>query len=188
MTQANPYAPPGAAVGDVDDEGEIGTQPVKLFSIQGRVGRMRMLAYFLGSYLLLIVAAAIGGFLGAVLHLDMLSVSILVIGALAYFVFIAMVTVQRSHDMDMNGWWTLAAVIPLVGLLWMFKAGTKGRNRYGAPPPPNTLMIKIGALFFPLIMVIGIVAAIALPAYQGYTMRAKARQQGMQAPQVQPAR
>jgi Tfp pilus assembly major pilin PilA len=49
------------------------------------------------------------------------------------------------------------------------------------PPPnrltlPNTRAVKILAWVFPAFFVLGIVAAIALPAYQQYVMRAKAAQ------------
>jgi Tfp pilus assembly major pilin PilA len=37
-------------------------------------------------------------------------------------------------------------------------------------------MVKIGGLALPAIMIAGIIAAIALPAYQGYMQRAKAAQ------------
>jgi hypothetical protein len=57
-------------------------------------------------------------------------------------------------------------LIPLVGLIWVFEAGTRGRNDYGRPPPPNTTAVRLGVFLFPAIMVIGILAAIALPAYQ----------------------
>ena len=78
--------------------------------------------------------------------------------------------------MNLSGWFSLLALIPLVGLVWVFKGGTPGANRFGAPPPPNTLGVKIIACVFPLIFVIGILAAIALPAYQQYTVKARAAQ------------
>ena len=84
------------------------------------------------------------------------------------------VLIQRSHDMNMSGWWSLAALIPIVGLVWVFKGGTAGTNRWGAPPPPNGPMVKIFGLLMPVLFVVGILAAIALPAYQGYVTRAKA--------------
>jgi len=92
------------------------------------------------------------------------------------FGLILMVTIQRSHDMDWSGWSALAALIPFVGLIWVFKSGTAGANRFGAPPVPNSLGVKIAALLIPAIAVIGILAAIALPAYQDYTLKAKAAQ------------
>ena len=63
-----------------------------------------------------------------------------VLGILSFVLYIVAATVlliQRSHDMDLSGWWTIAAFIPLVGLLWVFKGGTRGVNRWGAPPPPR---------------------------------------------------
>jgi Tfp pilus assembly major pilin PilA len=48
--------------------------------------------------------------------------------------------------------------------------------------------VKILAFLFPAIMVIGILAAVALPAYQSYTKRAKASQgQASPAPATAPA-
>jgi hypothetical protein len=79
--------------------------------------------------------------------------------------------------MDWSGWTILLAIIPLVGLIWLFKAGSPGENRFGAPPPPNTTGVKVLGLIFPLIAFIGIVAAIALPAYQTYVKRAQESQQ-----------
>ena len=76
--------------------------------------------------------------------------------------------------MDLSGWWSIAAIVPLVGLLWVLKGGTRGVNRWGAPPPPNGLAVKIFGWFLPVIVVLGIVAAIALPAYQLSATRAAA--------------
>jgi len=176
MTEAvNPYAAPRAVVDDVYDK-EVGVQPVKLFSAKGRVGRLRYLAYGLVGYLIMLVAAFVAGLLAAATGKAELAGIFGMLAALPYLVFIALLTIQRSHDMGWTGWTALLAFIPLAGFVWIFNPGTKGGNRFGAPPPPNTTMVKIGALAFPLIMVIGIIAAIALPAYQDYVKRAKAAQ------------
>jgi len=174
MSSNNPFAPPGAVVADVS-QGASGYQPVRFWSPNGRIGRLRYLAYTMG---LTILTALLGGVLGFIAGL---SGSGATGGSLAgavagLFGLVASVVllIQRSHDMDLSGWTCLLALIPIVGLYWLFKGGTPGPNRFGAPPPPNTLFIKIVGLFFPLIFVVGIVTAIALPAYQSYTMRAKA--------------
>lgn len=173
----NPYAAPRAAVADIY-EGDPGVQPVKLWSAKGRIGRARFLAYTFYSYLLFIVAAfavgAVIGFAGAggaegaegVIGLVMLVISI------PYLVFYVLMGIQRSHDMDWSGWMLLLALIPLVALIWVFKSGSQGSNRFGAPPPPNTTSVLIGAWLMPILFVLGIVAAIALPAYQQYANRA----------------
>ena len=70
---------------------------------------------------------------------------------------------------------SLLAFIPFVGLIWLFKSGTEGENRFGAPPPPNSLMVKILGLALPIAYLL-VVFAIAIPAYQNYVERARAQQ------------
>ena len=154
------------------------------FSARGRVGRLRYLANAVGAYLVMIAAVlAVGMVVGVVAggtgyggSTSALGGWIGVLLSIPYLVFLVLKVIQRSHDMDWNGWMSLLAFIPLVGLIWVFKAGTDGPNRYGAPPPPNTTLIKIGGLVIPVIGAIGILAAVALPAYQEYVQRAKAAQ------------
>ena len=67
-------------------------------------------------------------------------------------------------------------IVPLLNLMFFFIPGTKGTNRYGAPPPPNTLAVKILAWLMLVFFVVGIAAAIALPAYSDYAKRARAVQ------------
>jgi hypothetical protein len=74
----------------------------------------------------------------------------------------------------------------LVAFVWLLKSGTPGENRYGAPPPPNGTGVIVAAwLTLGIPVIVGILAAISLPAYQNYVMRAKAAQ--MQQQQSQPA-
>jgi len=61
-------------------------------------------------------------------------------------------------------------------LFWLIP-GTDGPNRFGAPPPPNTTGTIVLALILPLVFVVGIVAAVAIPAYQTYAQRAQMHQQ-----------
>lgn len=163
---SNPYQAPAARVGDVETDEEF--QEVRMWSAAGRVGRLRYLAYSTGASLLcgLLSAAftaALGASLGGVLTM---------VAYVALIVFSIMVAIQRSHDMDWSGWTVLLTLIPFVALIWLFKPGTKGANTYGAPPPPNTLGVKILACLLPIIFIIGILAAIAIPAYVEYTRRA----------------
>ena len=83
--------------------------------------------------------------------------------------------IQRSHDMDLSGWWSLAAFIPFVGLVWVFKGGTRGANRWGAPPPPNGRRRAASPGWHCRSCSWSAwSAAIALPAYQQYSIRANA--------------
>jgi uncharacterized membrane protein YhaH (DUF805 family) len=171
MSSVNPFAPPGAEVADpVSTE----FQRVRLWPASGRIGRLRFLAYSVGVWALTTLASmligAVMGALGSGLYLLPL------LSTVIYFVASVLLLIQRSHDMDLSGWFSLLALIPLVGLFWVFKGGSRGVNRFGAPPPPNTLAVKIIACVFPAIFVIGILAAVALPAYQQYTLKARAAQ------------
>jgi len=172
MDEANRFAPPGAQVADVVDRG-AGVQPVRLWPPNGRMGRLRLIAYSAGLYLtFIIVSALIGGVAGATGSPN----AALALGAIAFVFYMIgglVLLIQRSHDMNLSGWWSLVAFIPLVGLVWLVKGGTQGVNRWGAPPPPNGWAVRIIGLLFPVVLVVGIVAAIALPAYVDYTKRAQ---------------
>jgi uncharacterized membrane protein YhaH (DUF805 family) len=172
---ANPYQPPRAAVADIDRaSGEV--QPINLWSARGRIGRLRYLAYLGASYLLMLPVFLVAGLIMALTNSPFVAMAIYAVVGIVYAVWAVMMMIQRSHDMGWTGWTVLLAIIPFVALIWLFKAGTPGRNEYGAPPPPNTRAVKILAWVFPAFIVLGIVAAIALPAYQQYVMRAKAAQ------------
>jgi uncharacterized membrane protein YhaH (DUF805 family) len=170
----NRFAPPGAQVADVALEGD-GYQAVRFWPPNGRIGRLRFLAYGLGLYVLLTLASVVLGIVSGALRAGPAFTGVVgVIGLVVYVVAAATLLIQRSHDMDMAGWWSIAAVIPLIGLVWVFKGGTPRANRWGAPPPPNGWVVRIAGLFLPVVMVIGLVAAIALPSYQMYVLRARA--------------
>jgi len=188
MSAVNPYTPPRATVDDIHERVTEFSTP-KVWSISGRLGRLRYMAYFVIATLIMYAALAV---IGIVAALARSSGAILALIALIYIPFLVlstMLAIQRSHDMGWSGWTVLLAIIPLAGFIWLFKAGTPGANAYGAPPPPNTTVVKVFGLFGPIvgIALIGILAAIALPAYQGYVMRAKAAQMQQQqsAPQQQ---
>ena len=167
-TNVNPYQAPSAAVADAGDQ----TQPVKVFSVSGRIGRARYIAYGVGFYILFgALAAGLSMALGAV------GAALMAIGWVALVVIGFMLTIQRCHDFNMSGWLSLLMFVPLANLIFLIIPGTDGPNRFGGPTPPNSLGVLIAAWFLPAIMVIGIVAAIALPAYQDYQKRAAGQMQ-----------
>ena len=177
VPDTNPYAPPRAPVADVN-RSRVNYQPVKFFSFQGRVGRLRYLAHTLVGYLIFVIAAFAIGILLGVLGFAKLAAAATIIVVVPYLIFVLMKTIQRSHDMDWSGWTALLAFIPLVGLVWIFKGGTSDSNNYGAPPPPNNRSVTVIVTALIAVFLIGILAAIAIPAYQQYTVRAKAAQIG----------
>ncbi len=174
MSSPNPFAPPVAQVRDIGVAGEE-FQPVRIFSVKGRIGRLRYLAYAIGSWFGVIVLAFVLGVVSGIAGRDPTPV---VWGLIAlYLVLNVMFLIQRSHDMDLSGWLSIVAFVPLAGFFWMLKSGTPGPNSFGPPPPPNTLGVKIMAWLLPVsIVLIGVLAALAIPAYQDYLIRARAAQ------------
>ncbi|RPI61988.1 MAG: hypothetical protein EHM50_04750, partial [Lysobacterales bacterium] len=63
-------------------------------------------------------------------------------------------------------------LIPLAALVFWFVPGTRGENDYGKQPPPNGVGVILLGCILPIAFV-GMMAAIAIPAYQDYTIRAQ---------------
>lgn len=172
MESRNPYTTPKATVTDPDEEyGEI-----KVFSASGRLGRVRYIGYSVGlpmliGILIAILSAAIGAFAGAAAVM-----LIIVVGYCAIFVVLVLLTIQRAHDFNTTGWLAFLVIVPLANLIFWFIPGTDGENQFGKKTPPNGIGVILLACIIPLIFVIGILAAIAIPAYSDYVQRAKAAQ------------
>jgi uncharacterized membrane protein YhaH (DUF805 family) len=155
---ASPYAPPRSSVTPQwPAEGEL-----KVFTIQGRIGRLRYLAWTM--------ALTFVGLLLAAVCFGIMSVSLVAAGLLGAVLFVALVVVsimmggQRLHDAGWSAWLLLLNLVPFVGsffpFLMMVVPGNAGPNRYGAPPPKNTTGVKILAtlwlLFLALVFVAGL--------------------------------
>lgn len=145
----SPYAPPHAAVGET----VTGFAPLKPFSFQGRIGRLRFLAW---TMVLTLVTLGLGTLLAltglAVFSAD--SSGGLILAGLLAFVLIAALgfvsiqfSVQRLHDIGWSGWLWLLNLVPFVGsffpFVMMIMPGNTVANRYGAPPPPNSNAVKV---------------------------------------------
>ena len=172
QTENNPFAAPQAAVADGDDFADT-TFKLNLFSASGRIGRVRYLAYSMGLGLLIML---IGGVVAA------LTTPMLAIVAYVALIYVnIMMTIKRSHDFNVSGWLTLLIFVPLVNLIFLFVPGTDGPNRFGRKTAPNgsTGVVLVVVLVVGIALV-GILAAIAIPAYQGYVQRAHAAQNASQ--------
>lgn len=167
----SPYSPPKSEVSDgLPEYGEL-----KVFTVNGRIGRVRYLGWSMALMLLGMLAYGIAA--------GLMFASPIIGGILAIPVVIAAVTVsvmigvQRLHDIGWSGWLWLLNFIPLVGgifaILMMVIPGTQGGNRYGAPPPPNSRGVIAMAWSGLLIPILGILAAVSIPAYQSYVERAQ---------------
>ncbi|WP_124704939.1 DUF805 domain-containing protein [Sulfuriferula multivorans] len=184
MNSANPYQVPQS---NVDHQGQDDYSEVKVLSISGRIGRLRYLGYSMGYGMLIYLAfAAIGGVALALGLPRGIFMGMVGIGYVLAMVLSIMLTIQRAHDFDKTGWLALLVFIPLLNLIFWFVPGTEGENRFGKQTPPNRggLVWVVVAIF--AIAMIGILAAIAIPAYQSYVHRAQAAaQNNLPAPAAQ---
>jgi len=162
----SPYAPPRANVG----ESLPAFATLKPFSVEGRIGRLRFLAW---TMVLSLVALPIVGVF-ALIALGLVSgdstTGLIFGGILAIFLFIGFMivsilfSVQRLHDIGWSGWLWLLNLVPFVGsffpLVIMVVPGNTGANRYGPPPPPNSTAVKVlcslWIVFFALIFAGGL--------------------------------
>lgn len=184
MNSANPYQVPQS---NVDYQGQDDYSEVKVLSISGRIGRLRYLGYTMGYGMLIYIAfAAIGGVMIAMGLPRGIFMGMVVIGYVLAMVLSIMLTIQRAHDFDKTGWLALLAFIPLLNLIFWFVPGTEGENRFGKQTPPNRGGLVWVVVAILAIAMIGILAAIAIPAYQSYVHRAQAAaQNNLPAPAAQ---
>lgn len=161
---ASPYAPPRAAVGENLPE----YANLKVFTIHGRIGRLRYLAWTLVLTLAMLVAGGIISTVSfAVATASPTAGMILgVLLGLALFVALAWVNVQigvqRLHDLGWSGWLYCLNLVPLVNsvfpILLLVLPGNAGANQYGAPPPRNSTAVKVLATlwlaFIPIMLAI----------------------------------
>ncbi|WP_428610045.1 DUF805 domain-containing protein [Sedimenticola sp.] len=178
MEETNPYQTPTAAVESIDTY----TYQPRIFAVSGRIGRLRYLAY--GTGLMLLSNILITLLSTVTVSSDALVNGMPILLILIYlFLFATSIvyTKRRLNDLNHTGLLSVLFIVPvgniLLALYLIFARGTHGPNRYGPEPCPNPAGVKILGLLMPILMVSGILAAIAIPAYQDYVQRAKIMQQ-----------
>lgn len=163
----SPYAPPRADVAERVPE----YAPLKPFGVEGRIGRLRFLAWSM--VLSLVTIAVVGVF--ALIALALVSTDStagLIIGGILAFVLCVvfliatiLISVQRLHDVGWSGWLWLLNLVPFVGsffpLLLVVLPGSGVANRYGAPPPPNSTAVKVLSSLWLVLIALMIVGAMA---------------------------
>jgi uncharacterized membrane protein YhaH (DUF805 family) len=147
---SSPYAPPQAAVGARLAE----FSELKVFTVHGRIGRLRYLAWSLVLMIAILIIAA----LCALLLSNSLVAGGLVItvAAVAFVIISVQIGVQRLHDAGWSGWLLLINLVPFVGSLFplalMIVPGNAGPNQYGPPQPPNSKAVKVLASMWILLI------------------------------------
>lgn len=161
---ASPYAPPRAAVGD--DLPEYAT--LNVFTLNGRIGRLRYLAWMLVMSVAMLFAAGIIITVGAALSVASPVVAMILglllwLGLIVAMIWISvLISVQRLHDLGWSGWLYLLNLVPIVNtvfaILLLVLPGNAGANQYGAPPPRNSTAVKVLATlwlaFIPVMLAI----------------------------------
>jgi uncharacterized membrane protein YhaH (DUF805 family) len=138
---ASPYAPPQASV--ASNWPEVGE--LKVFSIHGRIGRLRYLAW---SMVLMFVALMLGTLCFGIMSMSLVAGGLLgTVALVAFFVISIQIGAQRLHDAGWSAWLLLLNLVPVVGsffpILMIVIPGNSGANQYGAPPPANSKTVKI---------------------------------------------
>jgi uncharacterized membrane protein YhaH (DUF805 family) len=164
MTTAGIYSAPAARVADPVSGGY---SQINIWSPKGRLGRVRYIAYSIGFGVLFNMASAAVTALGGKSLGPVLFAVTLIAGGVIH----ALLSIQRAHDIDWTGWLAILAFIPLLNLIFWFVPGTGGENRFGKQTPPNGIGVIIAAWIIPIVMIVGILAAVAIPAYQNYAER-----------------
>lgn len=143
----------------------------------GRIGRVRWLAYVSAMYVIFSIAIGGLGFLLAS-RMTWLGPWIPMINSIVVIMMLLLYSRRRLQDLGFGPLFLLIGFVPIVNLymvyLMLLKRGDAGSNKYGLAPAPNNRAVCWIAALFPGIFVLGIVAAIALPAYKSYSDKARA--------------
>lgn len=168
-TATNPYRAPTA---HVEDHAAASFSQINIWSSKGRLGRLRYIGYSMGIGLLINVLISAGvamtGPSGAL--------PIGIVGLVASVWIYLLLSIQRTHDFNTTGWLSILAFVPLLNFIFWCIPGTDGANRFGQKTPPNSTMVIVLACTLVFVMIAGIIAAIALPAYTDHARRTEMSQ------------
>lgn len=152
----NPYAAPRAELDGAPGDGKF--QEPRLFSVSGRMGRIRYLSNCVGVFLAgMMLMGALSAALGAagVVRYE-IYMAVMGLVYLAVLVLWFMLAIQRLHDIDQRGGLSMFFVIPFLNILFLFylllMPGDEEANRFGPPTPPNGLLAVVIACAFPLLL------------------------------------
>lgn len=149
----------GGAMSDSIDNLPVLVPPPRLFSLKGRLGRMRYIAHCMVALVLVFMCIFGAGlaalaFYGPLTRTLYVALSVLLLYVILP-VFFAMQTVRRVHDFNMGGWLALLLLVPIVNpLLFWFAPGTRGDNSYGPTPKDESSFVKLIATLIPLLLVV----------------------------------
>ena len=169
----NPYDVPVAPV--IEPRPIDATYDPSIFSLSGRIGRLRYLAYStilvaIGfAYIAYCVIHGMGmlasGVTSGNLHgwagqfaLISLGIPFFLLQSFAHIVF----AFRRFTDTDNSGWLALLTLVPVIAhLVWFFLIlcpGSSGSNRYGPAPSANPPWVAVVGIGLPLVLIGAVIA------------------------------
>ena len=138
---ASPYAPPRTPLDATQGE----YAELKVFSVEGRIGRMRYLAWSMVLLFACIPAMGISALLTQASQA--LGMVLLIASCIALAFVMVVITAKRLHDLGWSAWLMLLNLVPVVNtifsILIMVMPGHPQANLYGPPPPPNSTSVKV---------------------------------------------
>ena len=176
----NPYSTPASDLHrDLTNGQNDTTSP---FSAKGRFSRLSFLAWnLILNVIMLIVFAVIASVAGAASTLltgtdpdamiafytsgaGIFMLALMLVSLIITLIFF----IRRLHDINMSGWWSILAFIPLVNIIFgiyvLVKKGTEGSNNFGPTrATPNWERI-LGIIAIVLIVLYLVVVVIAIAA------------------------
>ncbi|MCP3748792.1 DUF805 domain-containing protein [Pseudomonas sp. SBB6] len=137
----------------------------ELMSPQGRIGRLRLLAWSLGLIAGTVACALLLGWVTSAVWKD--AGALFLIAALIARIMSMIFFVKRLHDLNWSGWFCWAVLLPWVGnfllLLLLVMPGKRGNNRFGPAPPPNSMAVVILASMWLVVIVGAVVLTVFRP-------------------------
>lgn len=138
---ASPYAPPRTPLDATQGE----YAELKVFSVEGRIGRMRYLAWSMVLLFACIPAMGISALLTQASQA--LGMVLLIASCIALAFVMVVITAKRLHDLGWSAWLMLLNLVPVVNtifsILILVMPGHPQANLYGPPPPPNSTSVKV---------------------------------------------
>ncbi|NHZ65111.1 DUF805 domain-containing protein [Massilia genomosp. 1] len=168
MATPEPYRAPASGRGYADLDQPRDEPGVFGFSMQGRIGRLRALAYSLMVFMPMVVLAVALPILSPKGKFG--AMGVIGVGVIVSMFFCLRLMVLRMHDVNLSGKWilgfmlavgvggaaggpnftTIGSIIFWLGLMiiYCFIPGTDGDNEFGEAPGPDSTLVKVGAGLF----------------------------------------
>jgi uncharacterized membrane protein YhaH (DUF805 family) len=163
------------------DELETATPGAISLSMQGRIGRLRYLAF---SWPIVVLGSLLGMVAAVIVPLHKTSGTMLMIlaGVLCLWMPLRLMAL-RLHDLNRSAKWLLALLLLpgvafavggpqlaticagsfwIIALLLIALPGSESDNDYGPPPGANTTLVNVGAGIIVVLMALGVVGNIRL--------------------------